>query len=54
MFLKRKSTFEIEDGLSQGDKRKRLESTIVSKADSLVISEATIGEYDLSEFSISV
>ena len=55
--LKRKSTFEIEDGPSQGDKRKRLESTIInkgrSKADSLVISEATIDEYDLGEFSLS-
>ena len=55
--LKRKSTFEIEDGPSQGDKHKRLESMIVnkglSKADSLVISEATIDDYDLGEFSIS-
>ena len=55
--LKWKSTFEIEDGPSRGDKHKRLESMIInkgrSKADSLVISEATIDYYDLGEFSIS-
>ena len=40
-----------------GPKCKRIESTVInkgcSKADHVVTSEATIGEYDLGEFSIS-
>ena len=57
--LKRKPKFEIEEGPSEGvtSKCKRLESTVVnkgcSKVDSMVMSEATIDEYDLGEFSIS-